>query len=76
MLQCFIRFPEFAEFTEFLIHLGKTPLFENCDCEYVFQEYSEQEIYDKHHRWSQPQWYFKLRNLFIVKQGSLGSLAV
>ena len=26
MLQWFIRFPEFAEFIEFLIHLGKTPL--------------------------------------------------
>ena len=26
MLQCFIRFPEFAEFTEFLFHLGKTPM--------------------------------------------------
>ena len=26
MLQWFIRFPEFAEFTEFLIHLGQTPL--------------------------------------------------
>ena len=24
MLQWFIRFPEFAEFTEFLFHLGKT----------------------------------------------------
>ena len=23
MLQLFIRFPEFAEFTEFLIHLGE-----------------------------------------------------
>ena len=22
-----IKFPEFAEFTEFLIHLGKTPLY-------------------------------------------------
>ena len=27
MLQWFIRFPEFAEFTEFLFHLGKTPMF-------------------------------------------------
>ena len=27
MLQWFIRFPEFAEFSEFLFHLGKTPLF-------------------------------------------------
>ena len=27
MLQWFIRFPEFVEFTEFLFHLGKTPLF-------------------------------------------------
>ena len=27
MLQWFIRFPEFAEFGEFLFHLGKTPLF-------------------------------------------------
>ena len=26
MLQWFIRFPEFAEFSEFLFHLGKTPL--------------------------------------------------
>ena len=26
MLQQFIRFPEFAEFSEFLIHLGKHPL--------------------------------------------------
>ena len=26
MLQWFIRFTEFAEFTEFLIHLGKTEL--------------------------------------------------
>ena len=26
MLQCFIRFPEFAEFSEFLFHLGKTPM--------------------------------------------------
>ena len=26
MLQWFIRFPEFAEFTEFLFHLGKTPM--------------------------------------------------
>ena len=26
MLQGFIRFSEFAEFTEFVIHLGKTPI--------------------------------------------------
>ena len=26
MFQWFIRFPEFAEFIEFLIHLGKTPI--------------------------------------------------
>ena len=26
MFQWFIRFPEFTEFIEFLIHLGKTPL--------------------------------------------------
>ena len=26
MLQWFIRFPEFAEFTEFLFHFGKTPM--------------------------------------------------
>ena len=26
MLQLFIRFPEFAEFTEFLNLLGKTPM--------------------------------------------------
>ena len=26
MLQWFIRFPEFAEFTEFLFHLAKTPM--------------------------------------------------
>ena len=26
MLQSYIRFPEFTEFTEFLFDLGKTPL--------------------------------------------------
>ena len=26
MLQWFITFPEFGKFTEFLIHLGKTPM--------------------------------------------------
>ena len=26
MLQWFIRFPEFAEFSEFPFHLGKTPI--------------------------------------------------
>ena len=26
MLQCSIRFPEFTEFSEFLFHLGKTPM--------------------------------------------------
>ena len=30
-LQWFIRFPEFAEFSEFLFHLGKTPLSTICD---------------------------------------------
>ena len=29
MLQWLIRFPEFAEFGEFLFHLGKTPLFQS-----------------------------------------------
>ena len=28
MLQWFMRFPEFAEFTEFLFHLGKTPMWQ------------------------------------------------
>ena len=33
IIQEFIRFPEFAEFSEFLFHLGKTPL---AMCEKVF----------------------------------------
>ena len=30
MLQWFLRFPEFAEFSELLFHLGKTPLYQSC----------------------------------------------
>ena len=29
MLQSFIRFPELAEFSEFLLHLEKTPIRQN-----------------------------------------------
>ena len=32
MLQQFIRFPGFAEFSEFLFHLGKTPVFLSHTC--------------------------------------------
>ena len=37
MIQWYIRFPEFAKLSEFLFHLGKTPLY-LFEMHYIFQD--------------------------------------